>query len=211
MRGPGAGPGPGGHWGRPGDVGENRGGLAHPVDHGFAAFAVQQVGDFRHAVGQDAAEPQQAGAAAGKAEAGPPGGRRPGPLDRGRDDVGPGDRSSGDLLAGDRVGGDRQTVLDARRTGGVGCGHDQAPGGDGWFRTGFPRRPRLPGSSSSPPGSFRRGCPWAELDDLRPRVVARRDVVGVTRLVGFLSIGEVEADLPFDHVAPAGELGAIVG
>jgi hypothetical protein len=73
-------------------VGEHRGGLAHPVDHGFAALAVQQLGQLRHAVGQEAAEPQQAGAAAGNAEPGPPGGGRPGPFDRGRDVVGPGDR-----------------------------------------------------------------------------------------------------------------------
>ena len=81
-------------------MGEECGGLNHPVDHGLAAFAAQQVGDFRHPVGQDAAEPQQADAAAGKAEAGPPGGRRPGPVDRGRDVIGPGDRNPGDRFAG---------------------------------------------------------------------------------------------------------------
>src|SRR5581483_10467000 len=41
--------------------------------------------------------------------------------------------------------------------------------------------------------------------------MARRNVVGVTSLVGLLAIGESEAHLPLDHVAPAGELGAVVG
>jgi hypothetical protein len=116
-------------------VGEHRSGFHHPVDHGLAAFAAQQVGDFRQAVGQDAAEPQQAGATAGNAEAGPPGGRRPGPVDRGRDLVGPGDRDSGDLLTGDRVGGDQQTMLDGGQTGSVCCGHDSLPDLDGTPRT----------------------------------------------------------------------------
>jgi hypothetical protein len=155
-------------------VGEDRGGFCHPVDHGFAAFAVQQVGDFRHAVGQDAAEPQQAGAAAGKAEVGPPGGRRPGPLDRGRGDVGPGDRSSGDLLAGDRVGGDQQTVLDARQTGvwvAVMTRLLAATGGSGRAFRGDPGCLEVLHHHRDRLAEDARG---AELDDLRPRVVDRR-------------------------------------
>jgi hypothetical protein len=55
----------------------------------------------------------------------------------------------------------------------------------------------------------------AELDEFRPRVVdrrmTRRDVVGVAGLVGLLAIGEAEAELPLQHVTPAGQLGPIVG
>ena len=41
--------------------------------------------------------------------------------------------------------------------------------------------------------------------------MAGRDVVGVAGLVGLLAIGEAEAQLALDHVAPAGKLGAVVG
>src|SRR5262245_66295059 len=40
--------------------------------------------------------------------------------------------------------------------------------------------------------------------------MTRRDVVGVARLVGLLAIGEAEAHLPLDNVAPARKLGAVV-
>ena len=55
----------------------------------------------------------------------------------------------------------------------------------------------------------------AELDDLRARVVdgrvAGRHVVRIAGLVCLLAVREAESDPSLEHVAPAGELAAVVG
>ena len=40
--------------------------------------------------------------------------------------------------------------------------------------------------------------------------MARRNVVGVARLVGLLAVGEPEGRLSLDHIAPARQLAAVV-